>query len=500
MFIGVDTGHTTVTARAFDRDWNIASAAATEAGMATPKKGWFEIPIEERWEVVLETLDELESKLRPYDSIDGIGLAGAGGGLYLLDEDKEPIRNGITLLDERAQSTYERWKIDGTYQRICNRTGTPSPPGAALLSLRWLKDNDREAYDRTAHILNHKDIVRYRLTGNLAMEPSDATFSFTNHRTQAFDDKLFKLAGVSKKLECLPKLLDASYEVAGHITGDVAARTGLPQGTPVVAGAHDACANTLGVGAMEEHVVMTTGGTWSFSTMVNTKPDVQTDRWCCENFVERGRWMYQIANPTGTLTSDWFVDQFCAQEQREAATEGIELWDIIEEKIADVETDVMFHPFLAGNPYGYIYHQNASGSFTGVTQSTSREDFIRAIYESIAFMHRWQIELFEQALAVEEVRFTGGAAKSEFWAQMFADVLDTPVSTTQIDESGCFGAAMLAAIGTDYLPGVSKTPDLVKIADVYRPSDISYDQRYQQFKNLTDLLEPIWDELTVFDH
>jgi L-xylulokinase len=495
MFIGVDTGHTTVRAQAFDRDWNTVGAAGTEGGMETPEKGWFEIPIEKRWEVVLDCLDELESQLRPYDRIDGIGLAGAGGGLYLLDEDKEPIRSGITLLDERARDIYDRWKTDGTYQRICQRTGTPSPPGAALLSLRWVKDNDRDAYERTEHILNHKDAVRYHLTGDLAMELTDATFSFTNHRTQIFDDELFELAGVSDKRECLPELLDASYEVAGHVTGDVAERTGIPEGIPVVAGAHDACANTLGVGAMEENVVMTTGGTWSFSTMVDTKPDVQLDRWCCENFVERGRWMYQIANPTGTLTSDWFVDEFCEPEQRKASDEGVEVWDIIEEKIADIETEVMFHPFLAGNPYGYIYDQNASGSFTGISQSNSREDFIRAVYETIAFMHRWQVELFEQAVDIEEVRFTGGAAKSEFWAQMFADVLDTPVSTTTVDESGCFGAAMLAAIGTDHLSGVSKTPKLVEVDEVYRPTDTSYDQRYRQFKNLTDSLETVWEEL-----
>jgi len=282
-----------------------------------------------------------------------------------------------------------------------------------------------------------------------------------------------------------------SYEIAGHTTRDVERETGISKGTPVVAGAHDACANSLGVGAIEDDVVNTTGGTWSFSTIVSDEPDVQRDRWCCENFVERGRWMYQIANPTGTLSLDWFVEGFCDPERREAQETGVGVWNIIEEKISDVETDVIFQPFLAGNPYGYLYDQDASGSFTGLHQSDGRPEMLRAVYEAIAFMHRWQIDLFDDAFDIDEVRFTGGAARSDFWAGMFADVLEIPVSTTEVKESGCFGAAMLAGIAIGQLSGIEATTDLVEIEAVYYPGETNYGQNYETFKRLTGSPESV---------
>jgi len=119
---------------------------------------------------------------------------------------------------------------------------------------------------------------------------------------------------------------------------------------------------------------------------------------------------------------------------------------------------------------------------------------LRAVYEAVAFMHRWQIDLFDDAFDIDEVRFTGGAARSDFWAGMFADVLGTPVSTTGVKESGCFGAAMLAGIAIGQLSGIEATTDLVEIEAVYYPGETSYEQNYETFKRLTGSLESVWAE------
>lgn len=491
MFIGIDIGHTNLKAVAFDSEWNTVGEYGIEAGMEHPSDGHHEIPIKQRWSLVMDCLDELHDQLGPDARIDGIGLAGGGGGLYPLDADEEPFMNGIPLLDERAKGLLERWQAEGTYKEISEITGTPTPPGAALLSLRWLKDNKPNQYEQIEHILNLKDIVRYKLTGELALEISDATFSFTNHQTQEYDYELLEIAGVEEKLGALPELKSSSYEVAGHTTKEVERRTGIEAGTPVVAGAHDACANTLGVGAVEDGIVTTAGGTWSLSTMVLNEPSVDLDSWCCENFLETGTWMLEISQPTGTISSDWFVDEFFEQEKQQAANEDRRVWSIIEEKIEGVETNAIFHPFLFGNPYGYLYQDNASGSFTGLTPQDGRLEMLRAVYEAIAFMHRWQIEQFDQA---SEVRFTGGAARSEFWSQMFADVLNTKITMTEINESGCFGAAMLAAIGVGKLDGLKETAEYVTITDEYHPGDQNYEQKYKTFKELTVLMEDVWDK------
>jgi len=467
MFVGIDIGHTNLKAVAFDSEWDVLGEYGIEAGMEHPSDDRHEISIGQRWELTLDCLDELLNRIEEEQPVTAIGLAGGGGGLYPLDENREPFMNGIPLLDGRSRGILERWKEDGTYRAISEITGIPIPPGAALASLRWLKEHRVDDYERIEHVLNLKDVVRYKLTGELALELSDATFSFTNHDSQQYDDEVFELAGVEEKRDCLPELHGASYDIAGHTTEEVEAHTGISEGTPVVAGAHDACANTLGVG------------------------------WCCENFLEEGTWMLETAHPTGTISLDWFVDEFFAAEKQQAEDGEGDVFDILEGMVRDVETNVVFHPYLFGNAYGYLYQDDASGSFIGLTSQTGREEMLRAIYEAIAFMHRWQIEQYDYTFGVEEVRFTGGASKSDFWAQLFADVIDKPIAVTEKDESGCFGAAMLAAIGTGDLAGLEETTQFVEVARVYEPQNPAYRQKYETFKETSMLMESSWDRLAA---
>ncbi|MFD1641930.1 FGGY-family carbohydrate kinase [Halohasta litorea] len=493
MFIGIDVGHTNLKAVAFDSEWNTIGKHGIEAGMVTTSEDRHEIPIGERWDLLLECLSELRSQTGD-EPVEGIGLGGGGGGLYPLDENREPFMNGIPLLDERAMGIIQEWKSDGTYTAISEKTGIPVPPGAAILSLRWLKENEPERYERIEHILNLKDVMRYKLTGELALEISDATFSFTHHQTQDYDEEIFDLAGVPDAFDALPELKGSSHEIAGYTTQEVQEKTGISEGTPVVAGAHDACVNSLGVGAIDRDIVTTAGGTWSLSTKVLDEPSVELDTWCCENFLERGTWMLEIAQPTGTISSDWFVDEFFESEQQQADAEDMEVWDIIEEQIEDVETNAVFHPFLFGNPYGYMYQENASGSFTGLSATDGRLEMLRAVYEGIAFVHRWQIEQYDEAFGVDEIRFTGGAARSEFWSQLFADVLEMPITITDKEESGCFGAAMLAAIAVGEIDDLEETADYVEIAEEYRPNETDLGRKYETFRELTVLMEDAWDE------
>jgi len=492
-FIGIDIGHTNVKAVAFDSEWSVAGQYGVEGGMVYPSDDRREIPIEQRWDVVLSCLDELASRIQS-DAVAGIGLAGGGGGLYPLDADRRPVTNGVPILDERTRGgLFDRWVEDGTRSRISRITGLPLPPAGALIMLRWLKENEPDTYDAVDCVLNHKDVVRYRLTGELANELSDACFSLTNYRTQTYDEELFELAGITDKWDALPELLPNSHDVAGHTTTDVERETGIPEGTPVIAGAHDACANTLGVGALGDDQVTTAGGTWSLSTMVLDEPAVDLGSWCCEAFVESGTWMLETSTPTGTVSLDWFVEDFCQPERERADRENRAIWDVIEETIEGVETNAVFHPFLFGNPWGYLYQDTASGSFTGLRPTDGRVEMLRAVYEAIAFMHRWQIDLFDDAFGVGEVRFTGGAARSDFWAGMFADVIDKPVVTTTVDESGCFGAAMLAAVGVGEIDDLAATTDLVEIDTVHRPDRREYGPKYRAFRELAGQLEPTWD-------
>jgi sugar (pentulose or hexulose) kinase len=76
--------------------------------MEHPDEDRHEIPIDQRWDVTLACLDELQNQVQADGEIDGIGLAGGGGGLYPLDANEQPFMNGIPLLDERGKGILER--------------------------------------------------------------------------------------------------------------------------------------------------------------------------------------------------------------------------------------------------------------------------------------------------------------------------------------------------------------------------------------------------------
>ena len=492
MLLGIDVGYSVIKAALYDAEGKEVALSRERVELLNPKPGFYEGSMGELWRKTRRAIRCLTRRIDP-STIKAVGLSGGGAGLYSLDERLRPVGNMITPMDLRAKEIVEGWIKTGIHEKIFKKIGQNLMTGSALPLLKWIKENERKRYDKIRHLLSRKDLIRFKLTGELATELSDATYGFTNIETQSYDREIFEILGLDEMFDALPELKDSSYDIAGYITKEAARKTGLPEGTPVATGAHDACCNTIGVGAIKDNVVCAGGGTWSINLLVVNKPMLNRN-WCCENFIERGKWMLEGASPTSTINLEWFIRNFGETQVRRAKKEGKSVYQICEEDVKGVDTNVIYLPFLSGLPWRYPYQLNASAGFLGIGEADGKKELLRALYEGVAFMHAVHIEEFDKRLGVSEVRFTGGAAKSEVWGQMLADVLGKKVAVVDKEETGCFGAALLAALAIGEIKNLEETGRLIRIVREYYPKR-NYSRKYETFKGICNSFRSVWDSL-----
>lgn len=497
MFLGIDVGHTVIKAVLFDLNGKQLFTSGEKIATYSPKPGYYETSMQELWIQMRKVLSELTRQTDP-KSIQGIGFSGGGAGFYALDERLEPVGRGIPALDQRAEEIVDRLRTTGMYEVLFKKMGMPVLAGSVPVLLRWFKDNRRSEYERIRHIVGRKDIVRFKLTGDISTEISDGSLGTLNVQTQEYDDEIFEILGVREMTWVLPTLIPNSYDIAGYVTKNAAEETGLAEGTPVVAGAHDACCNTIGVGAIKDNIECTGGGTWSINLLVVDKPVLDMS-WSCESFVKKGTWMLERSSPTATVSLDWFVENFCQDEMEKAKREGKNVFQICDGEIEDASTSIIYLPFIMGLPWGYPFQSDATGAFLGLRREDTRKEILRAVYEGVTFMHAMHIEQYARKIGVGEIRFTGGAANSDQWCQMLADVVGKRIVTVNVKETGCFGAALLAALGTKHVKSLDDTTKLVKKGKVYHPRS-DYRKKYEVFKRACEELTETWNRLEDLRH
>jgi L-xylulokinase len=492
MFLGIDVGQTVIKAGLYDTEGKEAALSSERIKTLNPRPGCYETSMDDLWIQTRKVIKDLTKQIDTR-TIRAISFSGGGNGFYPLDEKLKPVCMGILGLDRRANYIIDRLKKTEAFELLFEKIGMPPWPGCVPVILRWFKENDKQNYNKIKYILSRKDFVRLKLTAKLATEISDACFGLLNVRAQSYDKEIFEILGVSEMFDALPELKDKSYDIVGYVTREAAEETGLKEGTPVAAGAHDACCNTLGVGAIKDNMVCTGGGTWSINLLVIDKP-ILSWKWSCESFVEKKKWMLQSASPTSTTSLDWFIEHFFEVEKKEAEKEGKNIYGVCDEGVKKVGTGMIFLPFLMGLPWGYPFQSNASAGFIGISKEDGKMQMLRAVYEGVAFIHAVHIEEYEKSIGISSIRFTGGAARSEVWCQMLADVLKKKIVTVDKEETGCFGAALLAALSVGEIKNVEESAKLVHVKKEYYPKG-DYGKKYKIFKESCTSFGKIWNGL-----
>ncbi len=492
--LGIDSGNTSTKAVVFDEEGYERGVGSVNNTQMNPQPRWVEQDMNTVWENTQSAIREaiLAAKIDGGE-ISAVGMSGHGDGIYLLDEGGDPVRAGIQSMDSRAYKLLERWNESGVGDRVLEFNG--QRPFAALppVLLAWFKENQPEVLEKTRWAVYVKDWLRYKLTGEFATDPSEASSGFTDVRTQDYGDEAFSIYDLEEARGMLPPIVGCT-EVVGEVTQEAARLTGLKPGTPVVSGAHDVDCSSVGVGCVEPGDLTMIAGTWSINEVVNDEPTFNEGA-ACRNFVEPGLYLNMSASPTSATNLEWFVQRMCPMEVKYSREIGASPFAFVNREVEQVmneEPRVFYHPFLYSSPHG----DDATGGFFGLRGWHTRGHLLRALLEGTVFNHKTHVDILRNAFDVKRIRLTGGGSSSQVWSQMFADALNETVEVTGAGETGALGAALCAGVGTGVYDSLTDaTGSVVRRFRIHEPdarTSERYAEAYETFMGLVEALGPVW--------
>ena len=330
------------------------------------------------WRTVCATVREVLAigGISPHD-VAGVSFSAHGKGLYLVDADGAPVRNGVISSDNRALPIVRKWKAEGVDAKAYPRGYQQLWSGHPVSLLAWLKANEPENYRRIRHVLMAHDWVRYKFTGAFGAEVTNISGSdLYNVSKGAYDPELFALFGVDEMLGCMPPILGSEQSLSG-VSRAAAEETGLIEGTPVYGGFFDVVSAAVCAGLSDARFINVVMGTWTIVTwttdhMETTKPHPYIwGRYCIP-----GRFFVHEGSPTSAGNLEWFVHTFMPD-----ATNAYDRCNAMVESLGKGETNVQFLPYLFSSNLG----DNLSAGFYGLANAHGLNHVVQAVYEGICF-------------------------------------------------------------------------------------------------------------------
>lgn len=489
--VGIDVGSTSAKAAAFDSlGQEIATVSAPNPRTAVARDRQ-EIDMIALWDVVCGVLRELTEQLTQQGwQIAALGCTGHGNGLYLIDEELQPVRAAFASTDSRAEEIVA--SLDPSTVET-TRLLTGSIPWAAQpgVLLRWLFDHEPETLERAYRALTCKDWLTTCLTGAPSADFSDSSgCGLVNLRTREYEPAVFDMLGLPRSLMRLLPGLRNSDDIVGTVTEETAERTGLPAGVPVVAGCMDCVASPLGAGATELGDVTVIMGTWAINAVV-VPADHEPPRVTINALLPDPELMLAMeVAPTSAASIEWAAKLFGARSEQPVTPR--DLLEVAQE-VPPLADGLIFLPFIHGAPE----HLGASGSLLGAMGSHRFPHVARAVAEGITQYHRAQLEKVAasgSALAEGPWTLAGGGAKNPQWAQMFADIVGHAIRRQLGTELGARGAASLAASGIGIDLAAWKTEPASDLVVEPGPDQAAYRRQAERFDRILKAMPAVWEE------
>jgi xylulokinase len=469
-FLGIDVGTGGTRTLVIDEGGRvIASATEEHRAFASPQIGWAEQDPSDWWRACAVAVPKAlaQGNLRG-DQITCVGFSGQMHGAVLLDEQARVVRPALIWCDVRTEKQCRDLTAQLGAERLIQLTCNPALANFTLTKYLWVRENEPENWNRVRSLLLPKDYVRFQLTGECATDVADASGTLlldVAHRRWSKE----MLEAVQMDASLLPALYE-SPEICGRVSADGAAATGLQSGTPVVAGAGDQAAGSVGMGVVSPGAVSATIGTSGVVLAATDGPALdpggRLHTFC---HAVPGRWLVMGVTQAAGLSLRWFRDQFGIRADGQAESyEGL----TAEAAKAPAGCDgLLWAPYLMGERTPYL-DPAARGMLAGLTASHTRAHVIRAILEGVAFSLRDTFTIFHEIdVPVRAIRLGGGGARSPLWRQIQADIYGQRVETVAAEEGAAYGAAILAGVGAKAWPTVDAACDaVVHVAGTTNPS------------------------------
>lgn len=509
MFIGIDVGTSSSKGLVIDDTGAVVASASAGHDFLRPRPGWAEQDPGVWWEATREVLRELTSKVGA-TNVRAIGLSGQMHGSVFLDRaaldaagtgEPRAIRNALMWNDQRtAAECHEITELVGGARTLVDLVGNAALTGFTLPKILWLRNNEPEAFARLAAVCLPKDFVRLCLTGELIADVGDSAGTLLlDVEKRDWCDTVLAAVGLDRAL--LPPVYE-SGAVAGRVTAWAARETGVPQGTPIVAGSGDNMCGGLGAGVVSPGRAAVTLGT---SGVVFAHADR-----CLKDLDERtpGR-VHTMCSATGTeqRAGAWTITgcMLSAAGSLEWARQVLGPGVGFDELMAEAEAapagseGLLFLPYLTGERCPYP-DSAARGGWIGLTRSHTRGHLVRAVLEGVALNMAMVFELVESlAPRISEIRLGGGGARSPLWRQILSDTLGRELVMLDVDEGPAHGAALLAAVAGGAFETIEQACDAaVKPAGTTAPGEHAAVQRARRpvFVEAYTALRPVLHTLS----
>lgn len=509
VLIGIDAGTSVIKSVAFDlKGRQIASAAIPNAYETVGRTGAVQ-DMDRTWADTAQTLVELAGKVENLASrVVAIAVTGQGDGTWLIDRDGAPVGKGWLWLDARAGDTVARLRETGGDEERFRHTGSGLAACQQGSQLRWMLDNAPEMLDGATTGFHCKDWLYFKLTGRRATDPSEACFTFGNFRERAYSDTVIDFLDLRKQTYLLPEIVDGA--TTHHALSDAAATlTGLPSGTPIVLGYVDVACTSLGAGLYDPGTDIgcsIVGSTGMHMRLATSADDVRlnadrTGYTMCLPIP--GVYAQMQSNMAATLNIDWILSvaggllKSMGIEKSKA-----ELLAHLDGWLAEAsDRPPIFHPYISeAGERGPFVDASARASFVGLSVASGFPDMVRAVFDGLALAAR-DCYLAMGPLPAR-VRLTGGAARSASLRRILGGALGASVQTSEREEAGAAGAAMIAAVSLGLYGSMA---DCVAewVRPCQRPAEPAdealvrhFEAVFPAYRQSREALRPVWQTMT----
>lgn len=507
LLMGIDLGTSSVKVLLATIEGRVAGQGAAEYGIDRPAPDRAEQHPDAWWRGIVEaTALALAAAAqgpdggRPAERVVAIGLSGQMHGLVLVSGAHQPLAPAVIWPDQRSGD-----EVAGLTERlggaeVIRLTGGRLASGFMAASLAWFRRHDPALLDRAAVCMSPKDVVRLRMTGEVATEPSDGSGTgMLNPATRRWAPEI--LAGVGIGPDLLPPLLEAS-SVAGALRPAAAAELGLPPGIPVVVGGGDTPIGMLGAGLTSRETFMlslSTGGQLAApSSEPDTDPTGVTLTYC--SVLPPGPaaagWYRMAAILSAGLALRWLRDEVFEDTGADAYSRMLDL----AATVPPGSRGLVFLPYLAGERSPHL-DPHARGVLLGLTAAHGRAELARAVVEGITLgCYDASRGLAEEGKLGSTITLTGGGGRSPEWQRIVADVFGLPVRHLESGEQAALGACLLAGGGIGVLDTIAAAAAWARLGPVIEPDPArheTYGAVYEIFRTGYPSLQPAFSRLAA---
>lgn len=490
-YLAIDVGTGSARAALVDRSGKIVDIASKEHEQHVPKYGWAEQAPADWWDGVTQSIRTLISQHPDAaQRIAAICACGQMHGTVLLDAEGELVNENVMLWNDKRTTPqvrdFEKHFTPETYLQDSGNPATPAWPG---FKLQWLKDNQPEAFTRTATVLMPKDYINFRLTGERAQDRTDASCSFMmDPATDDWSGVMLDRLGIPAAI--LPSVREPS-DILGELQPAVAEQLGLRAGTPVLVGGGDYPMALLGSGITRPGIGSDVTGTSCIITTIAPQPLLDPE----------------ISN-VATCTGDWgpFVLLETGGDGMRWARRALHDNNLNYAEVNELATaappgsrGLFFLPYLTGERLGA--HRNARAQYFGLAANHRLPELHRAVMEGVAFAAARHIAVMEEATGqkLERIVASSGGARSALWLKIKASIYGVPVLVPEEAECSVLGCAALAAAAVGHADSPQEAAErFVKYSQEIYPEpawQIIYQKMQPIFNQLYFNSQALYDQL-----